>query len=267
MGKQPTEKQVNEWIYQLGNAKQHLYAKQLLAVDQVVKFFQAQQAAKRKTTAPALESFAKFKAAYPRPTGMSKAKDIWITMAPSPELVALILAKVDVFKRTTWFGREQEKIPHAITFLRQRRWEDEPEQPASRRGDFRRVEPTSDTTPAPTRPDPLARHVFKLLEALVTERLTTILGTEVAAKAREMIQQLGPDRDAAIEKLAKIEARLLTRVIEGLSPEESAAAHAEGEETIDRKMAERMAEGVFKQTQRNAFERAVRRRTGLPEAF
>lgn len=227
---------------------------------------------KRKATAEVLASFAKFKAAYPRPTGMSKAKDIWIAMAPSTDDAAFIVTKIGILKQTTWFGREQSKIPHATTFLNQKRWLDEPEQPErhGRRPDVGRRETPMSDTPPPPQIDRFTKHIWLLLTALEKSSLIDLIGKDrlpLITQALKALPLERPGRLAAEARLAKIEARLLELVIGRLSPEETVACRAEGEESIDRKMAERMPDESFRQSQRRAFERAVYRRTGLPEAF
>ena len=71
------------------------------------------------------ERFERFWAAYPRKTNRQKARQRFMRIKPSEELLACILADL---KRRTDSGEwaEVEYIPHASTYLNGRRWEDEP---------------------------------------------------------------------------------------------------------------------------------------------
>ena len=79
-----------------------------------------QQAAAEKLS----KSFDSFWQVYPRKTNKQKARKCWFQLSPSPELVALIVRAVE--EQKTW---EQWSvrgvIPHAATWLHNRRWEDE----------------------------------------------------------------------------------------------------------------------------------------------
>ena len=91
--------------------------------------------------------FDRFWDAYPRKTAKSKACESWNRLHPDATLLGIILAAI---------ARQQECdqwkrgiIPHASTWLNQRRWEDE--MPAKRNGlfsglqDFTRKEPPHDS--------------------------------------------------------------------------------------------------------------------------
>lgn len=229
---------------------------------------------KKKGSAALLESFAKFKAAYPRPTGMSKAKEIWLALAPSPELSTFIIEKVKLFTRTTWAGREQATIPHAVTFLRQKRYEDAPEQPSTGgRRPMRMVsspEPSMSSTPPPPEIDKFTRHIWLLLTALERDNLIALIGQQKIPLITEALKALPlqrPGRAAAEAQLAKIEERLIALVVDGLSQEELTKCRAEGAERIATVDSSRMSTEAYRQTQAYAFRSAVYEYTGLPKAF
>ena len=241
------------------------------AVKAMVELIEERRASKQPSAA-VLEWFAKFRAVYPRPTGMSKAKEIWIAMAPSAMLAEIIISRVEVFKQTTWFGRTQDKIPHAITFLRQRRWEDEPEQVSTngrRPADFRRETPRTNGA-LNASDDRFIRHIWQVMTALERVGLREILGKDRVPRVNDALRAISldpADRPKAEEQLAKIEARLLERVIEGLGDDVLAACRAESAERVDTKMAERMTLEAWRAAKAKAFQLAVYERAGLPPAF
>lgn len=72
------------------------------------------------------ESFASFWQAYPRHVGKAAALRAWTRLAPSPDLVATILdALAWQGQQAGWLKDDGAFIPHASTWLNQRRWEDE----------------------------------------------------------------------------------------------------------------------------------------------
>lgn len=218
---------------------------------------------KRQATRAVLESFESFRAAYPRPTGMSKAREVWIALAPAPGLVDQILAKIALFKRTTWFGREQALIPHATTFLRQQRWEDAPEAPAT---SGRRLDPGLLPPPTAAPREYLREHVFKLLGALERPRLVGLIGSDTAPLVIAALKALPVERALAEVKLAKIEARLLTLVVAGLSDDDLATCRKATQDILGPKNS-LMAADAWEQAKVRAFELAVYQHTGLPVAF
>lgn len=70
--------------------------------------------------------FANFWNPYPRKTANVQAQKAWAKLNPSPELQAQILAALAVQKQSEqWKKDGGEFIPHASTWLNQRRWEDQ----------------------------------------------------------------------------------------------------------------------------------------------
>lgn len=70
--------------------------------------------------------FLKFWAVYPNPAGKFKAFESWQKIAPSAELVARIVRAVEIYRTTPdWVRDDGQFIPHAVTWLNQRRWDDD----------------------------------------------------------------------------------------------------------------------------------------------
>lgn len=70
--------------------------------------------------------FANFWNPYPRKTAKVQAQKAWAKLNPSPELQAQILAALAVQKQSEqWMKDGGAFIPHASTWLNQRRWEDQ----------------------------------------------------------------------------------------------------------------------------------------------
>lgn len=70
--------------------------------------------------------FEKFWAPYTRKTAKVQAQKAWAKLNPSPELQATILAALAVQKQSEqWTKDGGAFIPHASTWLNQRRWEDQ----------------------------------------------------------------------------------------------------------------------------------------------
>jgi hypothetical protein len=75
---------------------------------------------------PSLVGFDAFWAAYPRHTAKAIALRIWTRLEPDAELQASILRAVEVQKTSPqWRKNNGEFIPHAATWLNQKRWQDE----------------------------------------------------------------------------------------------------------------------------------------------
>lgn len=64
---------------------------------------------------------------YPRKTAKHLALKKWLSIRPSVELTQTIIASVQSHKKTRQWQESSRFIPHAATFLNQRRWEDEVE--------------------------------------------------------------------------------------------------------------------------------------------
>jgi len=77
-----------------------------------------------KTTGDAL--FDRFWAAYPKHVGKDKALKAFAKINPTEELFENILENLERQKKYYAWGRQNWKyIPHAATWLNQKRWEDE----------------------------------------------------------------------------------------------------------------------------------------------
>ena len=69
--------------------------------------------------------FEKFWSAYPKKQSRAMAEKAWNKLAPSSELIEIILAKIIQFRKTDQWTHDGGKyIPMPSTFLNQRRWED-----------------------------------------------------------------------------------------------------------------------------------------------
>ena len=74
------------------------------------------------------ERFERFWAVYPRKTGKDAAWKEWLKRAPSDELTATMIAKVQEQRASAqWLKDGGEYIPHPRTWLHQGRWQDETE--------------------------------------------------------------------------------------------------------------------------------------------
>lgn len=69
--------------------------------------------------------FEQFWEEYPRKVAKREALAVWIKLDVGPELFIDIMEGLKAYKEKEWKGREIDKIPHARTWLNQRRWEDE----------------------------------------------------------------------------------------------------------------------------------------------
>jgi len=68
------------------------------------------------------DQFEMFWKSYPKKTAKESAKKAWIKIKPNDELIAKITKAVKDQKLS---DREQQFIPHAATWLNNKRWEDE----------------------------------------------------------------------------------------------------------------------------------------------
>jgi|SRR5215472_783091 len=66
--------------------------------------------------------FAEFWKGYPRKDGKQTAAESWAKLTPDERQLAM--ADVPQRMRANWAGRETQHIPHAATYLNQRRWLD-----------------------------------------------------------------------------------------------------------------------------------------------
>jgi len=79
--------------------------------------------------------FERFWLVYPRKTAKDAARKEWLRLNPDEPLTELMIAKVYAFIASPqWTKDGGQYIPHARTWLHQRRWEDDVVQPASVQG-------------------------------------------------------------------------------------------------------------------------------------
>lgn len=72
-------------------------------------------------------TFAQFWAIYPRRVNKKEAQKAWSQLHPPPELVTEILAALAwQVRQPQWLKDDAAYVPHAATWLRGERWEDEP---------------------------------------------------------------------------------------------------------------------------------------------
>jgi len=77
-----------------------------------------------------IPSFDDWYSKYPKKTARQAAEKAWFKLNPSTDLVSTILAALEIQKSCKqWLKDNGEFIPHPSTWLNQRRWEDEAEQP------------------------------------------------------------------------------------------------------------------------------------------
>jgi hypothetical protein len=90
---------------------------------------------------PHTEGFADFWEAYPKKVAKPVALKAWTKLAPDADLRAEMLAALERHKQSKdWTKDEGQYIPHAATWLNQRRWEDELE-PSTKRPSAARYNP------------------------------------------------------------------------------------------------------------------------------
>lgn len=80
--------------------------------------------------------FLTFWAKYPNKAGKDKALKVWLRLAPDSGLILRILDSLSwQVRQPKWLKDDGEYVPHASSWLNQRRWEDEPfNAPAESRG-------------------------------------------------------------------------------------------------------------------------------------
>jgi hypothetical protein len=72
------------------------------------------------------EAFEKFWQAYPRKVAKPQAFKTWQkNIEGDAFLPTMIVQDIEKRKRLRWYSQDKTKIPHASTWLNQRRWEDE----------------------------------------------------------------------------------------------------------------------------------------------
>lgn len=75
-------------------------------------------------------TFEDFWKAYPKKRAKPIAERAWRKIRPNQELAEEILGSIEKFKRSKdWLKDGGEFIPYPATFLNQRRWEDEEDEP------------------------------------------------------------------------------------------------------------------------------------------
>lgn len=102
--------------------------------------------------------------AYPRKTAKEKARQSWSKLTMTKELLEKILSAVDVHsKLDQWTKDNGAFIPHASTWLNQKRWEDEIDKPAAQKS-------TEDISKSWSRPAPVVTSTIPL-EPVQDEKL------------------------------------------------------------------------------------------------
>ena len=78
-------------------------------------------------SATVAETFEAFWKEYPKKVGKAKCSDVWKRLKPKPELFEKIMTALRAQKQTQqWTKENGAYIPNPLTWLNQRRWEDEP---------------------------------------------------------------------------------------------------------------------------------------------
>lgn len=73
------------------------------------------------------DGFDRFWAAYPRRVNKKEARRVWARLRPPPDLIDRMLIALDWQRRQAqWLKDDGVYVPHASTWLRGERWEDEP---------------------------------------------------------------------------------------------------------------------------------------------
>ena len=107
------------------------------------------------------DGFDDFWRAYPKKVARAQAVKVWKKLGPDKDLAAKIVAAVKVYAGTDQWQRDSGRyIPHAATFLNQRRWEDKTVLEIA-------TEPTPDLPPVERGPDGLTprERVLRMMEA------------------------------------------------------------------------------------------------------
>lgn len=82
---------------------------------------------KRKTSTATDEGFARFWSAYPKRRSKADAEKAWSSLAPTDDLQGAILAALTwQCRQRDWRKDGGQYVPLPATYLRQRRWEDDP---------------------------------------------------------------------------------------------------------------------------------------------
>lgn len=93
--------------------------------DQEEKSGKARRAAEKKEEKERqLIAFDAFWREYPRKVNKAKAKDKWLALKLGEKEVAQVMSGLQSYKKIEWRNTEDKYIPHAVTWLNQRRWED-----------------------------------------------------------------------------------------------------------------------------------------------
>ena len=74
---------------------------------------------------PADGTFARFWSVYPRHVAKARAFAVWCRLDPDDALIETMLDAL-TWQRAVWAQSPPRFTPHPTTWLRQRRWEDEP---------------------------------------------------------------------------------------------------------------------------------------------
>lgn len=93
--------------------------------DQEEKSEKAMKAAEKKEEKERqLIAFDAFWKEYPRKVNKSKAREKWVALKLGEKEVAQVMSGLQSYKNIEWRNTEDKFIPHAVTWLNQRRWED-----------------------------------------------------------------------------------------------------------------------------------------------
>lgn len=79
-----------------------------------------------------LEGFTEFWRVYPIKKSKKKASEAWVKLSPTPALIDTILLAVQHQAASEQWRKDGGKyVPYPVTWLNNRRWEDEPQKPAA----------------------------------------------------------------------------------------------------------------------------------------
>ena len=85
--------------------------------------------------------FDRFWAAYPKKKDKQKARKAWMQLNPDLALCRVMAEALERQKRSeSWQEKNGQYIPYPSTWLKGRRWEDEPDGPPPHGGEARVVE-------------------------------------------------------------------------------------------------------------------------------